>query len=69
MLPRSLDFCTAISIHALVKRATVFVQGHDFIFFISIHALVKRATQKDIFIQVEIKHFNPRPRKEGDRTS
>ena len=34
-----------ISIHALVKRATVLVFGFVMRFFISIHALVKRATK------------------------
>gem|GEM_PF-5825724 len=33
-----------ISIHALVKRATVVVHQSGYDLFISIHALVKRAT-------------------------
>ena len=36
--------CTIISIHALVKRATVDFGIDDIVSFISIHALVKRAT-------------------------
>ena len=34
--------------------------------FISIHALVKRATMKMMMNKYELKHFNPRPREEGD---
>ena len=33
-----------ISIHALVKRATLMREHYDLVDFISIHALVKRAT-------------------------
>ena len=59
-------FWLSISIHALVKRATVngrFVFG---VGDISIHALVKRATP---FISISASssaNFNPRPREEGD---
>ena len=56
----------AISIHALVKRATggslLMSYGVD----ISIHALVKRATSKIFYFQTNLHYFNPRPRKEGD---
>ncbi len=56
-----------ISIHALVKRATncigVRIHGKK----ISIHALVKRATGKKEKNACAKIHFNPRPRKEGDR--
>ena len=34
---------------------------------ISIHALVKRATWQDTVIRNCRKHFNPRPREEGDQ--
>ena len=56
----------AISIHALVKRAT-----HDYLKIIilqriSIHALVKRATSKLDYVLTGRLHFNPRPREEGD---
>ena len=55
-----------ISIHALVKRATLIilcVQGME---VISIHALVKRATRVVEFDSYEEADFNPRPREEGD---
>ena len=39
-----------ISIHALVKRATITLNGLDLYDVISIHALVKRATNHHIFI-------------------
>ena len=57
----------AISIHALVKRATALPQAQFAQNFISIHALVKRATFYICINLVFILHFNPRPRKEGDR--
>ena len=38
----------AISIHALVKRATMLSESQDLRLSISIHALVKRATCKEI---------------------
>ena len=55
-----------ISIHALVKRATVYTYSKGVVPSISIHALVKRATflfLRDSLFQC---HFNPRPREEGD---
>ena len=55
-----------ISIHALVKRATIFLCRPYRKSPISIHALVKRATAcacNNGFFAV---HFNPRPREEGD---
>ena len=59
---------SAISIHALVKRATFFdfpeLQACD----ISIHALVKRATTVLERYLVHTMNFNPRPREEGDKT-
>ena len=55
-----------ISIHALVKRATKYMER----FFdgdkISIHALVKRATLYNKNVVKEFTDFNPRPREEGD---
>ena len=39
-----------ISIHALVKRATVMLTELDYKIYISIHALVKRATQYPVNI-------------------
>ena len=56
-----------ISIHALMKRATQGVKQQILYYGISIHALVKRATDRAIAPQVIIRHFNPRPREEGDR--
>ena len=56
----------AISIHALVKRATLamyYVHGQ---FTISIHALVKRATNIINHNICNGLNFNPRPREEGD---
>ena len=57
---------TRISIHALVKRATrasaLALRGSG----ISIHALVKRATNLSLATFGRLKHFNPRPREEGD---
>ena len=55
-----------ISIHALMKRATQGVKQQILYYGISIHALVKRATDRAIAPQVIIRHFNPRPREEGD---
>ena len=55
-----------ISIHALVKRATVSVPNIGTLFTISIHALVKRATAVNESIAEESPNFNPRPREEGD---
>ena len=60
------DYKQAISIHALVKRATAiseyYYSGRD----ISIHALVKRATYRSPTRRTIPKYFNPRPREEGD---
>ena len=55
-----------ISIHALVKRATVYTYSKGVEPSISIHALVKRATRGKIFLIYSIFYFNPRPREEGD---
>ena len=56
-----------ISIHALVKRATDDSIANPDNANISIHALVKRATSTfSTDTQREEKHFNPRPREEGD---
>ena len=60
-----LDY-TIISIHALVKRATPQYKGVLEEFIISIHALVKRATYSDYIHNKYTRHFNPRPREEGD---
>ena len=56
-----------ISIHALVKRATLKTQRQPGGQEISIHALVKRATTKCHFYPNHRQDFNPRPREEGDR--
>ena len=56
-----------ISIHALVKRATRLVAFSSDIELISIHALVKRATFLFLRDLLFLCHFNPRPRKEGDK--
>ena len=55
-----------ISIHALVKRATVTHAQLALGVVISIHALVKRATMPARTLWTRSKNFNPRPRKEGD---
>ena len=58
-----------ISIHALVKRATVDILTAGDVPEISIHALVKRAT---CVINAKVSHvcyFNPRPREEGDSSN
>ena len=55
-----------ISIHALVKRATSFLHDGCPILCISIHALVKRATFVINSAGFSKRHFNPRPREEGD---
>ena len=55
-----------ISIHALVKRATVFTKARYNIDNISIHALVKRATLALKDTSKKYVYFNPRPREEGD---
>ena len=58
-----------ISIHALVKRATVHQSGYDLFEHISIHALVKRATCLIPLLISAVIYFNPRPREEGDTKS
>ena len=58
MLPRSFDFGTAISIHALVKRATEYIQFIHVPETISIHALVKRATCGNASIHVDAAHIS-----------
>ena len=55
-----------ISIHALVKRATIQIQCFFVILVISIHALVKRATGSRKDLSKPKLYFNPRPREEGD---
>ena len=55
-----------ISIHALVKRATFFINGDENGMIISIHALVKRATYYERHGWCNVCDFNPRPREEGD---
>ena len=59
-------YCTPISIHALVKRATVSNKSIKDFITISIHALVKRATSFCIPVLFHVGYFNPRPREEGD---
>ena len=56
-----------ISIHALVKRATVVHNGKIGVIMISIHALVKRATEITDQLNLQQVNFNPRPREEGDK--
>ena len=56
----------AISIHALVKRATIPTHATFVSYSISIHALVKRATLFHCLYYNVPLYFNPRPRKEGD---
>ena len=65
-MPDTIDVRYLISIHALVKRATVSAKFNAKRNVISIHALVKRATYPYCFLRVSDYHFNPRPRKEGD---
>ena len=55
-----------ISIHALVKRATIQSNRLPFPISISIHALVKRATACSLTAYLLVSYFNPRPREEGD---
>ena len=68
----SLSLVTAarsdISIHALVKRATIDFKNLLINVIISIHALVKRATFRQTLLSICRCHFNPRPREEGDYT-
>ena len=56
----------AISIHALVKRATYRLYTSFLLVIISIHALVKRATTQIGRPSKLFVYFNPRPREEGD---
>ena len=58
-----------ISIHALVKRATVTHAQLTLGVVISIHALVKRATIRLMSAERNSFYFNPRPREEGDGTT
>ena len=62
-----LIFCQFISIHALVKRATLSPYGLGMWLIISIHALVKRATSTALLMLQDRQYFNPRPREEGDK--
>ena len=55
-----------ISIHALMKRATLSGSGLFLPVFISIHALMKRATIYILTFQTAQFYFNPRPHEEGD---
>ena len=55
-----------ISIHALVKRATIGRFTCFGNYSISIHALVKRATLNRQLTIEKSRDFNPRPREEGD---
>ena len=59
---------TEISIHALMKRATVGTNVKYAIGIISIHALMKRATWRECTNDSLWRHFNPRPHEEGDHT-
>ena len=59
-----LKFC--ISIHSLVKRETTFSYCLKKAWAISIHSLVKRETQLVQTQSLQIRYFNPLPRKEGD---
>ena len=56
----------AVSIHALVKRATNVIMDFPEIQNVSIHALVKRVTARYSYLQMWQVSFNPRPREEGD---
>ncbi len=64
-IPNS-DTTKRISIHALVKRATVTPEPTLASGQISIHALVKRATRHSVKGFHFGLYFNPRPREEGD---
>ena len=62
----SIEINFDISIHALVKRATIGFLEQLKRIEISIHALVKRATSgTEAYIHFS-DYFNPRPREEGD---
>ena len=56
----------AVSIHALVKRATNVIMDFPEIQNVSIHALVKRATVSEKVKKGAKLGFNPRPHEEGD---
>ena len=56
----------SVSIHALVKRATIDNPEKAQYSKVSIHALVKRATVRWKSVKIDWKSFNPRPREEGD---
>ena len=58
----------AVSIHALVKRATSYFPPNFQLAVVSIHALVKRATLLRERFYKPRRCFNPRPREEGDPT-
>ena len=60
------SYIERISIHALVKRATIKCAGMSNGAKISIHALVKRATMPLTSSGAMSQYFNPRPREEGD---
>ena len=68
VLSRNNEIWIAISIHALVKRATNQKDTTTLMLSISIHALVKRATFKQTSRLSNTTYFNPRPREEGDPT-
>ena len=59
------DTVKAISIHALTKRATFYVQFYSGV--ISIHALTKRATYCESFARFFIFDFNSRSHEESDK--
>ena len=58
-----------ISIHSLVKRETSQLRFNHSERNISIHSLVKRETGFPAMRFWQRKHFNPLPRKEGDRNT
>ena len=58
---------TIISIHSLVKRETRYQIEMRLTYLISIHSLVKRETHDKMHVVNFSRHFNPLPRKEGDR--
>ncbi len=65
----SLGCVESVSIHALVKKATVHpalvIQAVN----VSIHALVKKATVSLRHPKMMLPRFDPRPREEGDTRS
>ena len=62
-----LQVCIYISIHSLVKRETGQVDYTSPVQHISIHSLVKRETDCERSQPQNRHHFNPLPRKEGDK--